>query len=157
VTLEGDISASSGWSPTKDRHLATKEYVDSLVVNGPARLAWRWLGINNGSSTTPEDGGFYKSGDYLRFSFKTDNNIDLSGNLISDTKSVNTSYGPYGTIWKYNDSNNKWQLIRQIRVDSFRWNYKDHVEFELSSGHGNSFNDLTLYSQAYYVTIGGFF
>ena len=155
--VQAGADAANAFMATADNDVATKKYVDSLVVNGPARLAWRWLGINNGAATTPEDGGFYKSGNYLRFSFKTDNNIDLSDNLISDTESVNTSYGPYGTIWKYNDSNNKWQLIRQIRLDSFRWNYKGHFEFELSSGHGDSFSDLTLYSQAYYVTIGGFF
>ena len=153
--VQAGTDASNAFMAIDDNDVVTKKYLDSLV--GPAKLAWRWLGINNGSSTTPEDGGFYKSGDYLRFSFKTDNNIDLSDSLISDTGSVSTSYGPFGTIWKYNDSNNKWQLIRQIRLDSFRWNYKGHFEFELSSAHGDSFNDLTLYSQAYYVTIGGFF
>jgi hypothetical protein len=125
------------------------------LLRGPARLAWRWLGSIDGAKE-PEDGGFYKSGDYLRISFKTDNNIDLGDNLFPDTQFLSTQYGPFGTIWKYNEKDNKWQLMRQIRVDGFRWNYNNHMEYNLSSSHGRSFNDLVV-GQAYYITIGGFF
>ena len=155
VTLQGDISASSDWSPTKSRHLATKEYVDSLVFNGPAKLAWRWLG-NKSSSATPEDGGFYNNGGYLRFSFKTDNNVDLGLSPFPDTGFLTASYGPIGTIWHYDKSVNKWQLMRQLRIDGFRWNYKDHIEYKLSSSNGRSFDELII-GEIYYVTIGGFF
>ena len=155
VTLGGDISASSSWSPTKDRHLATKEYVDSLVVNGPARLAWRWLG-DKSSSTTPDDGGFYNNGGYLRFSFKTDNSVDLGLSPFPDTGFVTSQYGPIGTIWHYDKSVNKWQLMRQLRIDGFRWNYNDHIEYKLSSSHGRSFDELII-GEPYYITIGGWF
>jgi hypothetical protein len=142
--------------PEDDSDVVTKKYVDQMgLLRGPARLAWRWLGSIDGAKE-PEDGGFYKSGDYLRISFKTDNNIDLGDNLFPDTQFLSTQYGPFGTIWKYNEKDNKWQMMRQIRVDGFRWNYNNHMEYNLSSSHGRSFNDLVV-GQAYYITIGGFF
>ena len=144
------------YTPEDDSDLVTKKYVDQMgLLPGPARLAWRWLGSIDGAKE-PEDGGFYKSGDYLRISFKTDNNIDLGDNLFPDTQFLSTQYGPFGTIWKYNKKDNKWQMMRQIRVDGFRWNYNNHMEYNLSSSHGRSFNDLVV-GQAYYITIGGFF
>jgi hypothetical protein len=144
------------YTPEDDSDLVTKKYVDQMgLLPGPARLAWRWLGAIDGAKE-PEDGGFYKSGDYLRISFKTDNNIDLGDNLFPDTQFLSTQYGPFGTIWKYNEKDNKWQMMRQIRVDGFRWNYNNHMEYNLSSSHGRSFNDLVV-GQAYYITIGGFF
>ena len=137
-----------------DKDLVTKKYVDSLA-NGPAKLAWRWLG-NKSSSATPDDGGFYNNGGYLRFSFKTDNSVDLGLNPFPDTSFLTSSYGPIGTIWHYDKSVNKWQLMRQLRIDGFRWNYKDHIEYKLSSSHGRSFDELII-EQPYYITIGGWF
>ena len=156
VHNHGRIRAGSreiDYTAEYDSDLVTKKYVDQL--RSPARLAWRWLGAIDGA-TAPEDGGFYKSGDYLRVSFKTDNNIDLGDNLFPDTNFLSTQYGPFGTIWKYNKEDNKWQLMRQIRVDGFRWNYNNHMEYNLSSSHGRSFDDFVV-GETYYVTIAGFF
>ena len=154
VKNHGRIKAGTvQYTPQYDTDIVTKKYADQL--RGPATLAWRWLGAIDGA-TEPEDGGFYKSGDYLRVSFKTDNNIDLGDNLFPDTQYLGTQYGPFGTIWKYNEEEIKWQMMRQIRIDGFRWNYNNHMEYNLSSSHGRSFDDLVV-GQAYYITIGGFF
>ena len=155
----GDVGVDPTWSPTKDQHLATKKYVDNYQA-GPARLAWRWLGEEGNVSTKPEDGGFYKSKagsdpDYIRLSFISDNGINLGNNRFEDTGFRSTQYGPFATIWAYNEYNN-WQLVKQLRVDGFRWNYNDHHEYKISSSSGNKFSDFVV-GQAYYITIGGFF
>jgi hypothetical protein len=152
--VQAGHDAANAFMASEAHDVATKKYIDALI-GGPARLTWRWLGSIDGAKE-PEDGGFYKSGDYLRVSFKTDNNIDLGDNLFPDTNFLSTQYGPFGTIWKYNKEDNKWQMMRQIRVDGFRWNYNNHMEYNLSSSHGRSFDDLVV-GQAYYITIGGFF
>jgi hypothetical protein len=154
VKNHGRIKAGTvQYTPQYDTDIVTKKYADQL--RGPATLTWQWLGYKD-SATEPEDGGFYKSGDYLRVSFKTDNNIDLGDDLFPDTSFLGTQYGPFGTIWKHNEGDYKWQLMRQLRIDGFRWNYNNHMEYNLSSSHGRSFDDLVV-GQAYYITIGGFF
>ena len=158
VKSNGQVQAGDGaataFMATEDNDVVTKKYAD-LLANGPAKLAWRWLG-NKSSSATPDDGGFYNNGGYLRFSFKTDNNVDLGLNPFPDTSFLTASYGPIGTIWHYDKSVNKWQLMRQLRIDGFRWNYKDHIEYKLSSSHGRSFDELII-GEPYYITIGGWF
>lgn len=154
VKNHGRIKAGTvQYTPQYDTDIVTKKYVDQL--RGPATLAWRWLGSIDGA-TVPEPGGFYKSSVWLRISFQSANNIDLGYDLFEDTTSISTQYGPYGTIWKYIAEDNKWQLMRQIRVDRFRWNYNDHHEYELSSSRGRDWDDLVV-GETYYVTIGGFF
>ena len=152
--VQAGDGAATAFMATEDHDVVTKKYAD-LLANGPAKLAWRWLG-NKSSSATPDDGGFYNNGGYLRFSFKTDNNVDLGLNPFPDTSFLTASYGPIGTIWHYDKSVNKWQLMRQLRIDGFRWNYKDHIEYKLSSSHGRSFDELII-EQPYYITIGGWF
>ena len=166
VKADGKVQAGStpntAFMPTSDNDVSTKKYVDQKLSEltrltlGPARLAWRWLGAFN-DNTAPEDGGFYLSENkYLRLSFKSNNHVNLNENLFPDTNFVTTQYGPFGTIWKYNERDNTWQLMRQIRVDGWRWNMNNHHEYLLSSSRGREFDDLVL-RQPYYITIGGFF
>ena len=105
VKSNGQVQAGDGaataFMATEDNDVVTKKYAD-LLANGPAKLAWRWLG-NKSSSATPDDGGFYNNGGYLRFSFKTDNNVDSGLNPFPDTSFLTASYDlsvRYGTMTK---------------------------------------------------------
>lgn len=159
VKNHGRIKAGTvEYTPQYDTDIVTKKYADQL--RGPATLTWRWLGEEGNVTTAPEDGGFYKMNagggpDYIRLSFKSDNNIDLGSNRFSDSGFRSTQYGPFATIWTYNE-NNSWQLIKQLRIDGYRWNYNDHHEYQISSSYGKKFSDFVV-GQAYYITIGGFF
>lgn len=140
-----------------DNTLATKKYVDDQVgVNArPAQLSWIYDGEKS-SSSAPVDGKFYKNGDYLRFSFKTYNGVDLSEDLCPDTGSITTQYGPVGVIWYYASATNTWKMKRQFRTDSWRWNFNNHFEFELSSSKGHAWGNLNQ-GTVYHITIGGWF
>ena len=142
--------------PTKDDMPATRKYVDEQITTAkPAQLSWIYDGEKS-SAQAPADGKFYKNGNYLRFSFKTNNGVDLSEDLCPDTGSVSTDYGPVGVIWYYADSTGKWKMKRQFRTDSWRWNYNGHFEFELSSSKGHAWSNI-LTGTIYHVTIGGWF
>jgi len=142
--------------PTQAHHAATKGYVDS-INNGPkpAQLSWVYDGTKS-SASAPSDGKFYKNDDYLRFSFKTNNGVDLSNGLCNDTGSVLTEFGPIGVIWYYSVADNSWKMKRQFRSQSWRWNYNNHFEFMLSSSKGHAWSSFTE-NAVYYITVGGWF
>ena len=148
--LEEQIDAIN--APDLDDYF-TKDSVRDLVYR-PARLQWILQGVNGGSSK-PEDQKFKFDGDFIRCSFLTANDIDLSAGLIGDTGSISFTDGPVGVIW-YRDSLKKWKMKQQFRVNSWRWNYNGHFEFKRSSRHGTSDSSLTL-GAFYYLTVGGFF
>jgi len=81
----------------------------------------------------------------------------MSDGKFSDTQ-VNFSYGPVGTIWQLRtDNDDKWKLILQFRVQSWRWNYNGHFEMGISSMNGRTFDAMTQTGVEYFVTVGGFF
>ena len=80
----------------------------------------------------------------------------LNDNLIGDTGSTKTGYGPMLTVWYLNPTNNKWRFMRAMRIESYRWNYNNHFEFEESSARGITWSSL-VNNQRYYLTAGGFF
>ena len=142
--------------PTKDDMPATRKYVDEQITTAkPAQLSWIYDGEKS-SAQAPADGKFYKNGDYLRFSFKTDNGVDLSVDLCPDTGSVTTQYGPVGVIWYYAPASGNWKMKRQFRTESWRWNYNGHFEFQLSSSKGHAWSTLST-GNIYHITIGGWF
>ena len=73
--------------------------------------------------------------------------------FFNDTN-VGIDNGPVGTIWYWHYQEEDWRLKEQFRINSFRWNYKDHFEMRMTSRHGNkSYTSGT----SYYITVGGFF
>ena len=79
----------------------------------------------------------------------------MSDGKFGDTN-VTFEYGPVGTIWQWRSDVQKWKLIMQVRVQTWRWNYNNHFEFGISSRHGRNFSDLGN-NVTYYFTVGGFF
>ena len=152
----GELGLYNLKEPNEAHHAATRGYVDS-VINGPrpAQLSWIYDGTKN-SASAPSDGKFYKNDDYLRFSFKTNNGVDLSNGLCDDTGAVLTEYGPTGVIWYYSKADNAWKMKRQFRTQSWRWNYNNHFEFMLSSSKGHAWSSVTK-DVLYYITVGGWF
>ena len=168
VDEAGNIGAGNDWDPTGPRHLTHKKYVDDQIATvslhpRPAQLRWAWSGVkSSGTTTKPNDGSFYIAGTsgnrYLRLSFISANGIDIGYSPIADTQAVSTQYGPLGTIW-YSPLNrpDSWRMMRQFRIESYRWNaFGHHIEFEISSSKGTDWDKLVI-PTSYYVTIGGFF
>ena len=154
---DGELGLYNLKAPTQSHHAATREYVDTMGGGPkPAQLAWVYDGDKSSTTSAPADGKFYKNGDYLRFSFKTNNGVDLSNGLVGDTGVVATQYGPIGVIWYYSVGDNSWKMKRQFRTESWRWNYNGHFEFKLSSSKGHGWSTFTQ-DVAYYITIGGWF
>ena len=91
---------------------------------------------------------------YIRISYKTANGVSLGTRTFADTESLDTNYGPMMTIW-YESTPNHWAMHRQFRIESFRWNYNQHMEFGLGSSHGWSIESLE--DRIYYMNIAGFF
>ena len=137
-------------------NIVNKGYVDAQVGPKPAQLAWIYDGDKPSTNSAPADGKFYKNGNYLRFSFKTNNGVDLSEDLCPDTGSVSTQYGSIGVIWYYATVTNNWKMKRQFRSESWRWNYNGHFEFELSSSKGHAWSSINT-GTIYHITIGGWF
>lgn len=148
VNYDGKIELST--------NIVNKGYVDAQVGPKPAQLAWIYDGDKPSTNSAPADGKFYKNGNYLRFSFKTNNGVDLSEDLCPDTGSVTTQYGPIGVIWYYATVTNNWKMKRQFRSESWRWNYNGHFEFELSSSKGHAWSSINT-GTIYHITIGGWF
>ena len=146
--------------PDNPYHAANKAYVDRWVT-APARLAWKWDGSKD-SSSDPGDGKcFYNPGasagiqGYLRFSFESNNGCHIGDGKFGDTN-VTMEYGPCGTVWQWRSDINKWKLIMQFRVKTWRWNWNNHFEFGISSINGRNFSDLVS-GIDYHITVGGFF
>ena len=147
-----------------DEELATKTYVDTAQFK-PAQLAWVFDGDKGTDTETPPTKRFSISENngskYLRFSFETNNGVNLGDGKFADTN-VTIGNGPVGTIWEYIPSNGKWKLKRQFRVEAWRWNFtppgssSSHFEFRMSSSHGHDWTNLATGVQ-YYITVGGFF
>ena len=162
VRADGKAVSQYAVSSSDDaKVLTTKEYVDQALTESlmpkPAQLAWKY---KTGSSTSnPGDGYFRVANDgsnvYYRLSMKTANGVDLTNGAFSDTN-VNIQYGPVGCIWFWSSSNQNWKLKQQFRIDYWRWNYNNHMEFRRTSVHGNSDGSFTADYQ-YYITVGGFF
>ena len=151
----GELGLYNLKEPNEAHHAASKGYVDSLGGPKPAQLSWIYDGSKS-SGSAPSDGKFYKNDDYLRFSFKTNNGVDLSNGLCDDTGAMATEYGPVGVIWYYSKADKNWKMKRQFRVQSWRWNYNNHFEFMLSSSKGHAWSSFTK-DAVYHITIGGWF
>ena len=140
--------------------LTTKEYVDRVIAEikpKPAQLAWKY---KTGSSTSDPGAGYFRiandgSNTYYRLSLRTANGVDLNNSPFADTR-VTIDYGPVGCIWFWSESSQAWKLKQQFRLDYFRWNYNNHMEFKRTSKHGNSDTSFTP-DYFYYFTVGGFF
>jgi len=155
--VDGQLGLYNLKEPNEAHHAATRGYVDAMGGGPkPAQLSWVFDGIKNSTTSAPPDGKFYKNGDYLRFSFKTHNGVDLSYGLADDTGVVETMFGPIGVVWYYKAEANSWRMKRQFRTDSWRWNYNNHFEFKLSSSKGHAWSSFTE-GITYYITIGGWF
>ena len=153
---DGQLGLYNLKEPVEAHHAATRGYVDTMGGGPrPAQLSWIYDGTKN-SASAPSDGKFYKNDDYLRFSFKTNNGVDLSNGLAADTGAIVTEYGPVGVIWYYSVADNSWKMKRQFRTQSWRWNYSNHFEFMLSSSKGHAWSSFTK-DATYYITVGGWF
>jgi len=60
VTIGGDIAANSNWSPTIDKHLTTKKYVDDTVGD-----------LISDSEAAAVPGSFYEKDGNLYYKFKS--------------------------------------------------------------------------------------
>ena len=154
---DGQMRLYNLTEPNDSHHAATRRYVDNAVIGPrPAQLSWVYEGSKTGTTSAPANGKFYKDGDYLRFSFKTGNGVDLSDGLVDDTGPQITDYGPIGVVWYNSETDGKWKMKRQFRTASWRWNFNDHFEFKLSSSKGHAWSSFTE-GVTYYITIGGWF
>jgi len=154
---DGQMRLYNLTEPNDSHHAATRAYVDNAVIGPrPAQLSWVYEGSKTGTTSAPANGKFYKDGDYLRFSFKTSNDVDLSDGLVDDTGAQTTDYGPVGVVWYNSPTDGKWKMKRQFRTASWRWNFNGHFEFRLSSSKGHAWSSFTE-GVAYYITVGGWF
>ena len=121
---------------------------------GPAAMSWKYDGEKN-SNQAPTTGKFYKNGDHLRFSFVSNNGVDMGNEKFNDT-TVSFDHKPAGTIWEWRPSVNQWKLKRQFCIQSWRWNFNEHFEFQVSSSNGHDWSHLDA-DVEYFITVGGFF
>ena len=146
--------------PSHDEHAVNLRYL-SRWLNAPARMSWLWQGSKSSSADPGNRNFYYHPGGnngiagYLRFSFKTYKGCDIGDGKFNDTN-VQIDNGPIGTVWQFRTDVQKWKLIMQFRIKSWRWNYNNHFEFGLSSVNGRDFSALGS-GVEYWITIGGFF
>ena len=156
---------------SQDTDLVNKKYVDDKVGSAasveapqPAQQSWVFEGDRGTDNHAPRAGFFRKtvsSGrNYIRFSFDTNKGVNLGFAKFPD-ENVVMEYGPIGSIWR-NNASKTWQLIKQFRVESWRWNFKAsgdsdaHFEVRTSSEHGYDWDALEE-GVEYYITVGGLF
>jgi len=146
--------------PTHDQHAVNRRYLQR-VLNAPARMSWLWQGSKDSSADPGSRKFYYHPGGtngvagYLRFSFITQNGCHIGDGKFNDTN-VQIDNGPIGTIWQYRTDVQKWKLIMQFRIKTWRWNFNNHFEYGLSSINGRPFTDMGS-NVEYWVTVGGFF
>ena len=166
------VGVSSEWAPKSSNHLVPKGWLEKYVSDeigrrlfderpkGPASLCWEYKKPSK-DEIGPANGCFYLcSTGYWRFSFKTNNGVNLAATYPND-KNWNAANGSKFelTFWQ-RTSGGEWIFIKHIEASSTRWGYKApeggsyHFEFKNSwESHDKKF----VSGNIYYVTAGGFF
>ena len=138
-----------------------KQWINDAIAK-PAHLRWKFDKSPANKGGAPKDGYFHIDGNHYRFSFVTDNGINLGS-----PKPADKLWKPHLddqfilSFWVQN-STYGWEFITNFECDHTRWgstagNNGQHIEFERRwSSHGDG-NDFFKKYSTYYVTVGGFF
>ena len=148
-----------------DDSIANKKQIQSMIekqLAAPASLCWEYKKPSK-DGIGPGTGYFYLcTTGYYRFSFKTNNGINLAAaNSYPTDKNWSASSGSKFelTIWQ-KGPDGEWLFIKHVEASSTRWGYKapeggsKHFEFKNS---WESHDRELVSGNIYYVTAGGFF
>ena len=163
VDENGDVGVDGTWSPTKDKHLATKKYVDEYIAmqgSGPTKCSWIFRQTSEfpyiptqGEMTTLKNNPV--EGDLIFLSYVPHSGISM----FSDRKSFeyfNTSGNtgePLMTIWDYVESGYRHKFTSSIS----RLRQDGSGNFEITVGDWVGTNSNISEGVEVWITIAGFF
>ena len=159
ITGSGSVAASDGFTPSLDRHLCPKKYVDAMV-GGPTRCTW--IHSNVTEPTIVGSKKFYISGSgsqgFLYISGTTANNIRFEASTSTWGTSANywmsyTQGSGVGQMawWMLNDDGT-WSYKANSTAYKYRFNFRGWCQIEYKNFNGTKPSSST-YGKTWGISI----
>ena len=159
ITGSGSVAASDSFTPSLDRHLTPKKYVDAMV-GGPTRCTWI-----HSSRTEPsrvESKGFYIGGSgsqgFLYISDTTANNIKFEASTSTWGESAHQWMSYTGSAglgqmawWMLNDDGT-WSYKANSTAYKYRFNFRGWCQIEFKNFNGTKPSSST-YGKTWGISI----
>ena len=144
VTGSGSVAASDGFTPSLNRHLTTKKYVDAMV-GGPTRCTW--IHSNQTEPSRVSSKQFYvksatDSQSFLYLSDQTANGIRFEASTSTWGEDAHTWASHTGDSgkgqmawWMLNDDGT-WSYMANSTAYRYRFNFRGWIQIEYKNYNG---------------------
>ena len=144
VTGSGSVAASDNFTPSLDRHLTTKKYVDAMV-GGPTRCTWIHSSQTEPSRVSSKKfyvGSETNSQSFLYLSDETSNGIRFEASTSTWGESAHTWASHTGDSgkgqmawWMLNDDGT-WSYMANSTAYRYRFNFRGWIQIEYKNYNG---------------------